>query len=277
VIGSNETGAEVSHSKTLCIASEAFAGLNSSPQRRRDAELRYGALSQARDCAPELVTLARLYGLNLVLRALTSAATSSWSVDARSSSLILDAAGRGLPALPMQLLRRAPLWGAVPNFGRCGSHLSNASIESEAVLEHRTPKPLVEFFTAEAQSTVGRALLCAPPCTRAKTSGGQRTARPTEFRSGFGKAKPFRKNCKARSRICGTCAARVRLQGSAPYISFRCIFLAILKGRVPHRAIQVFRFCFCSHETAETQKRGEFVVPVLRLHGRHQVFCSGGM
>jgi len=42
----------------------------------------------------------RLLGLNLVFRALTSAATSCWSVDAGSTLLILAAAGRGLPALP---------------------------------------------------------------------------------------------------------------------------------------------------------------------------------
>ena len=57
-------------------------------------------VGRAVPCAPEPVTLALPLGLSLVFRALTSAATSSRFVAVENTLLILDAPGRGLPALP---------------------------------------------------------------------------------------------------------------------------------------------------------------------------------
>jgi len=67
------------------------------PNLPRGVESKVG---RAVHCAPGLLVRTRSFGLNPVLRALTSAATSRWSVGAGSTLLISDAADSRLPAVP---------------------------------------------------------------------------------------------------------------------------------------------------------------------------------
>jgi len=80
-------------------------------------------VGRAVHCAPAALALAQPICLNLVFRALTSAATSSWFAGAGSMLLILEAAGRGLPALPRRSYRRSKFcvrWRGVHTILSCG-------------------------------------------------------------------------------------------------------------------------------------------------------------